>query len=294
MHTIRSMTGYGKAETIAGDRKITFEIRSLNGKQADLTLRSPAVYRSLEVELRRKLSAGIQRGKADAILTVESLQGTPNARLNTDAIKAYFTALGETCSELGVDALDPVIMSSVLRMPDVLSGCAEEASAEEAAAITKCCEVALETFNEFRIREGAVLMADIRKRIKLIEKGLENIEPFEQGRLELVKTRIITELENLKLKEGFDQNRFEQELIYYLEKMDITEEKVRLKQHCQYFVQTVETEENPGRKLGFIVQEIGREINTIGSKAGQADIQKLVVGMKDELEKIKEQLLNIL
>jgi uncharacterized protein (TIGR00255 family) len=289
------MTGYGKAATNAGDKKITLEIRSLNGKQADLTLRLPPCYRSLEVELRRKLSAGIQRGKSDAILTVENLQGAPNTMLNIGAIKSYFTAVVETCSELGIDAHNSAIMAAVLRFPEALNaGIEEETSPEETEAIMKCCEAALETFNEFRIKEGAVLMEDIMARIKLIEKGLENIEPFEQGRLEILKTRISTELENLKLKEGFDQNRFEQELIYYLEKMDITEEKVRLKQHCKYFAQTVESEENPGRKLGFIVQEIGREINTIGSKAGQADIQKLVVGMKDELEKIKEQLLNIL
>ena len=149
-------------------------------------------------------------------------------------------------------------------------------------------------FDEFRVKEGAALIKDIMSRITLIENGLREIEPFEQGRLATVRTRIMTELDELKLKEGTDKNRFEQELIYYLEKMDITEEKVRLGQHCIYFVQTAEIEENPGRKLGFIAQEIGREINTIGSKASEVNIQKIVVGMKDELEKIKEQLLNIL
>ena len=294
MQTIRSMTGYGKAEMTAGYRKFTVEIRSLNGKQSDLNLRMSAGYRSLEPVIRKELTAKIQRGKADVTLTVENLQGATNAVLNTEAVKSYFATISELCAGLDVNPRDATIMAAILRMPDVLNINNEEPEEQEIETIVKCCMEAFTMFDEFRVKEGAALIKDIMSRITLIENGLREIEPFEQGRLATVRTRIMTELDELKLKEGTDKNRFEQELIYYLEKMDITEEKVRLGQHCIYFVQTAEIEENPGRKLGFIAQEIGREINTIGSKASEVNIQKIVVGMKDELEKIKEQLLNIL
>jgi uncharacterized protein (TIGR00255 family) len=288
------MTGYGKAEITADSRKFTVEVRSLNGKQSDLNLRMSAGYRSLEPVIRKELTSKIQRGKADVTLTVENLQGAANTALNTEAVKSYFATISELCVGLGVNPHDATIMAAILRMPDVLNTNNEEPDEQEIEAVIKCCTEAFTMFDEFRVKEGAVLIKDIMSRITLIENGLREIEPFEQGRVETVRTRIMTELDELKLKEGADKNRFEQELIYYLEKMDITEEKVRLEQHCKYFVQTAETEENPGRKLGFIAQEIGREINTIGSKASEVNIQKIVVGMKDELEKIKEQLLNIL
>jgi uncharacterized protein (TIGR00255 family) len=294
MAEIKSMTGYGKAERIVENKKITIEIRALNSKQMDINFRSPQLYRTLEFDLRKLVSVMAARGKFDIVLTQELLDGEPVAVFNDIAFKAYFNSISKTTAEIGIDIDKQEIVSAILRLPEVMIADSEELSENGIKTVLKCCTEALESLNIFRIKEGEILINDILVHISNIENRLNRIEPFEKERIEKVRASIESGLDKLELTAGADKNRFEQELIYYLEKMDITEEKVRLAQHCSFFRQTVETEDMPGRKLGFIAQEIGREINTIGSKAGEVNIQKLVVEMKDELEKIKEQLLNVL
>jgi uncharacterized protein (TIGR00255 family) len=288
------MTGYGKAEKIVENKKITIEVRALNSKQMDVNLRSPQVYRMLEFDLRKLVSLMATRGKFDISLTQESLGGETTAVFNDLAFKAYFKSISKTVAEVGLCADNQEIVSAILRLPEVMVAGNEVLSETETKAILDCCSEALNALNAFRIKEGSILIADILNHISNIETNLKLIEPYEKERITKVRATIEADLNKLDLNVGVDKNRFEQELIYYLEKIDITEEKVRLAQHCAFFRQTVEKEDMPGRKLGFIAQEIGREINTIGSKAGEINIQKLVVEMKDELEKIKEQLLNIL
>jgi uncharacterized protein (TIGR00255 family) len=288
------MTGYGKAEKVIENKKITIEIRALNSKQMDMNLRSPQVYRTLEMDLRKLVSASATRGKIDLTMSQELLNGEISTVFNDAAFKSYYNSIAQAVKNVGLDVEKQEIVSSILRLPEVMITDNEELSEVEINAVSDCCSDALAALDVFRIQEGKVLITDIMNRIANIENNLELIEPYEKGRIDKVKTTIETELNNLELHSGIDKNRFEQELIYYIEKMDITEEKVRLSQHCSFFRQTREKEDLPGRKLSFIAQEIGREINTIGSKAGEANIQKLVVEMKDELEKIKEQLLNIL
>jgi uncharacterized protein (TIGR00255 family) len=288
------MTGYGKAEKTVENKKITIEIRALNSKQMDVNLRSPQIYRTLEFDMRKLVSTMATRGKFDITLTQESMDGETTAVFNEIAFKSYFKSISKTIAEVGLDVDKQEIVSSILRLPEVMITDSEELSDAETKAVLDCCAEALKSLNVFRMKEGNILIADVLSHIANIETRLDMIEPYEKERIEKVRTSIKTDLNKLELTAGIDKNRFEQELIYYLEKIDITEEKVRLAQHCAFFRQTVEDEEMPGRKLGFIAQEIGREINTIGSKAGEINIQKLVVEMKDELEKIKEQLLNIL
>ncbi|MDR1130654.1 MAG: YicC family protein [Prevotellaceae bacterium] len=294
MTGIKSMTGYGKAEKIVENKRIIIEIRSLNSKQMDINFRSPQVYRILEFDLRKLVSVMATRGKFDILLTQELLGGETAAVFNDVAFKAYFQAISKAVDEVGLNFDKQEFVSAILRLPEVMITDSEELSETEIKAVLDCCSEALESLNTFRVKEGSILIADVLSHISNIENKLALIEPFEKGRIEKVRMSIESELNKLELTMGMDKNRFEQELIYYLEKMDITEEKVRLAQHCDFFRQTAEHEDMPGRKLGFIAQETGREINTIGSKAGDVNIQKLVVEMKDELEKIKEQLLNIL
>jgi uncharacterized protein (TIGR00255 family) len=294
MAKIMSMTGYGKAERVIENKKITIEIRALNSKQMDMNLRSPQVYRMLEFDIRKLVSAMATRGKFDIVLTQELLGGETTAVFNDSAFKSYFASISKTMTEVGLDANKQEIVSAILRLPEVMVLDNEELSEAEVKAILDCCADALESLNSFRIKEGTILIADVLSHIANIENCLKQIEPYEKERITKVRASIESDLNLLVLSTGIDKNRFEQELIYYLEKMDISEEKVRLTQHCAFFRQTADTEDMPGRKLGFIAQEIGREINTIGSKASEVNIQKLVVEMKDELEKIKEQLLNIL
>lgn len=291
---IRSMTGYGKAEKEFKNKKITVEIRSLNSKQLDLNLRLPTLYRSKEMELRTDATSKIQRGKADITLSIDKAGNQSNGMLNETVFKAYFEKIASLSKGLGVDPNHPEIIAAILRLPEVMDEEKAEPDDEEIDAIMACLHAAYGAFNSFREKEGQALMLDILMRLDTIEKGLTSIEPYEKSRLETIKSRIESDLNEIISKINVDRNRFEQELIYYIEKLDITEEKVRLKQHCTYFRQVAEQDGTPGRKLGFIAQEIGREINTIGSKANEATIQKIVVSMKDELEKIKEQLLNIL
>ena len=288
---IKSMTGFGKATRTLENKKITVEVRSLNSKQLDLAIKMPGKYRSLEYDVRTLAAKGIVRGKAEIAINVETTAVESTATVNKEMFAAYYRQIREAQQAAGVaDTAD--ITSVVMRMPDVVSQEAATVSEDECAAILGCVADAIAEFDNFRQQEGAVLIDDLLARVDLIENYKVSVEPYEKSRIETIRTRINDNL--AKLAATPDNNRFEQELIYYLEKLDITEEKVRLKNHCDYFRATAGEEEQMGRKLGFIAQEMGREINTMGSKANNAEIQILVVKMKDELEKIKEQVLNIL
>ena len=290
------MTGYGKAEAVLNHKKITVEIRSLNSKQLDLTVKVPAVYRQSEYEIRNRIGKRLQRGKIDAYVSYEITGDSVPVNIDRKTFTAYFGQIREIAAENGIDwngsALDAAVVPAVLRLPEVIQNDQQTVSEAETQALKRCVEEAVDHMEQFRIQEGTILIADLLRRIDRIEQLKEEIVPFEKARAETIKTRIRENIESLGI--SFDANRLEQEMIYYIEKLDITEEKVRLQNHCKYFREVARGEEAPGRKLGFIAQELGREINTLGSKANEATIQKKVVEMKDELEKIKEQVLNIL
>lgn len=286
------MTGFGKAEALFGNKKITVEIRSLNSKQLDLNLRLPAIYRQSEYELRTLVGRCLVRGKVDVFVTVENRQVETPARIDRELFREYLRQAGDAMAHAGIGANYEALVPAILRMPEVVSTETEAISDEEHAALLAATEAAAARLDAFRVQEGAILIADLLRRVDLIEQYRNEVVPYEPVRTENVRARI---LENLaKLNAEVDRNRLEQEMIFYLEKFDITEEKVRLTNHCNYFREVAANEECAGRKLGFIAQEMGREINTMGSKANEANIQILVVKMKDELEKIKEQVLNIL
>lgn len=289
---VKSMTGFGKGEAALRNKKITVEIRSLNSKQLDLSLRLPAVYRQSEYEIRNLIARTIQRGKVDVFVTVESQAVKTSARINREVFREYLRQMNDTLSFSGIDAGYDAILPVIMRLPDVVATEAEAISEEEHAALLAAVEAAAAHLDAFREQEGAILIADLLRRVELIEQYKTEVVPFEKARTETVKARILDNLS--KLAVDVDRNRLEQEMIFYLEKLDITEEKVRLANHCRYFREVAAQEEGAGRKLGFIAQEMGREINTMGSKANESNIQILVVKMKDELEKIKEQVLNIL
>lgn len=289
---VKSMTGFGKGEAALRNKKITVEIRSLNSKQLDLSLRLPAVYRQSEYEIRNLIARMIQRGKVDVFVTVESQAVETSARINREVFREYLRQMNDTLSFSGIDAGYDAILPVIMRLPDVVATEAEAISEEEHAALLAAVEAAAAHLDAFREQEGAILIADLLRRVELIEQYKTEVVPFEKARTETVKARILDNLS--KLAVDVDRNRLEQEMIFYLEKLDITEEKVRLTNHCNYFREVASSEEGAGRKLGFIAQEMGREINTMGSKANEPNIQILVVKMKDELEKIKEQVLNIL
>lgn len=289
---VKSMTGFGKGEAALRNKKITVEIRSLNSKQLDLSLRLPAVYRQSEYEIRNLIARTIQRGKVDVFVTVESQAVETSARINREVFREYLRQMNDTLSFSGIDAGYDAILPVIMRLPDVVATEAEAISEEEHAALLAAVETAAAHLDAFREQEGAILIADLLRRVELIEQYKTEVVPFEKARTETVKARILDNLS--KLAVDVDRNRLEQEMIFYLEKLDITEEKVRLTNHCNYFREVASSEEGAGRKLGFIAQEMGREINTMGSKANEPNIQILVVKMKDELEKIKEQVLNIL
>ena len=297
---VKSMTGFGKGEAALRNKKITVEIRSLNSKQLDLSLRLPAVYRQSEYEIRNLIARTIQRGKVDVFVTVESQAVETSARINREVFREYLRQMNDTLSFSGIDAGYDAILPVIMRLPDVVATEAEAISEEEHAALLAAVEAAAAHLDAFReqegallqLAEGAILIADLLRRVELIEQYKTEVVPFEKARTETVKARILDNLS--KLAVDVDRNRLEQEMIFYLEKLDITEEKVRLTNHCNYFREVASSEEGAGRKLGFIAQEMGREINTMGSKANEPNIQILVVKMKDELEKIKEQVLNIL
>ena len=289
---IKSMTGFGKGEATFQNKKITVEIRSLNSKQLDLNLRLPSVYRQSEYELRTLIARTVQRGKVDVFVNVESQRVETPARINRELFREYLRQMNDTLAYAGIDADYDTLVPAILRMPEVVSAESETVSDEEHAALLSAAEAAAAHLDAFRAQEGAILIADLLRRVDLIEQYKEEVIPFEQARTQTIRARILDNLAQLKV--DVDSNRLEQEMIFYLEKLDITEEKVRLTNHCNYFREVASSEEGAGRKLGFIAQEMGREINTMGSKANEPNIQILVVKMKDELEKIKEQVLNIL
>ena len=287
---IKSMTGFGKGEATVDDKKIRVELRSLNSKQLDLSIKLPGKYRAAEAEMRSIITRELQRGKVDCFVSFEAATAETPAHINAEAFKAYADELRAVCEANNV-ATDS-LLSAVLRMPDVVTSEEREVSEAELAAIIDATKAACAELNNFRVQEGAILIADLLGRIDLIEKYRHEVEQYEGARVETIKARIRENIEKLQLE--VDNNRLEQEMIFYIEKLDITEEKVRLDNHCNYFREVARDEEAPGRKLGFIAQELGREINTMGSKSNEANMQRLVVKMKDELEKIKEQVLNIL
>ena len=289
---VKSMTGFGKGEAALRNKKITVEIRSLNSKQLDLSLRLPAVYRQSEYEIRNLIARTIQRGKVDVFVTVESQAVETSARINREVFREYLRQMNDTLSFSGIDAGYDAILPVIMRLPDVVATEAEAISEEEHAALLAAVEAAAAHLDAFREQEGAILIADLLRRVELIEQYKTEVVPFEKARTETVKARILDNLS--KLAVDVDRNRLEQEMIFYLEKLDITEEKVRLTNHCNYFREVASSEEGAGRKLGFIAQEMGREINTLGSKSNHAEMQKIVVQMKDELEQIKEQVLNVM
>ena len=293
---IKSMTGFGKAEITTAERKITVETRSLNGKQLDLSVKIPARYRQFEYEVRNKVAKELQRGKVDLFVTLENTSGKEaSVAINEALFKTYSEQLKALAFDAGLGDGGDVqaqILSSVMRMPDVVSTEVDTVSEDEKNALLQAVDEALRQHNEFRVHEGQVLIDDLLHRVEMIEGYRKAVEPYEKARTETIKKRILDQFAQVGV--SYDPARLEQEMIYYLEKLDITEEKVRLDKHCAYF-RTVATEEDSvGRKLGFVAQEMGREINTMGSKSNDSEMQILVVKMKDELEKIKEQVLNIL
>lgn len=289
---IKSMTGYGKATREINNKKFTIEIRSLNSKQLDLNVRMPGLYRQKELELRNAVAKKLQRGKVDLMLFFESMGEETNHVVNKQLIQVYYKDLKEAAE--GLDPADRPndYMSLLMRMPEVMRSERPELDENEWKEILTIVDDAIVAFNEFRTQEGSSLEEDLRIAVNTIMELLAAIEPYEAERVDRLKERLLGNLKDLPV--DLDKNRFEQEMIYYLEKLDVNEEKVRLTNHCKYFIETMETAAGQGKKLGFIAQEIGREINTLGSKANQADIQKIVVQMKDNLERIKEQVLNIL
>ena len=289
---IKSMTGYGKAECELKDRKITIEIKSLNSKNLDIYAKIPGLYREKELEIRNSISKTLQRGKVEIVLYYEVTDDKKGTTINSGVVKNYYNQLKSIATDLSIPESERFLQMA-LRLPDTLNVERDEIDENDWKAIQGAIINALDQLDQFRVQEGEYLKKDIENRIKLINQYKEEITPFELNRTEKIRTKLHESLSNLSDQE-IDKNRFEQELIYYLEKLDITEEKVRLTNHCNYFTEMINEPESNGKKLGFITQEIGREINTIGSKANDSDIQKFVILMKDELEKIKEQMLNIL
>lgn len=310
---IKSMTGFGRGEVAVVDaggaasgKKIVVEVRTLNSKQLDLSIKMPTVFRAAEADLRTAAGRVLVRGKADVYVSVEGGASGAVANINRELFAGYFQQIievtRETTAEMkrttpssgGVfDGLTHGLAAAILRLPDVICG-GEAAAASEAElkALHKAFDGALKALDEFRTHEGVVLLSDILSRVDAIEQLLTRVEPFEVARVDAVRARILEHIASLGI--AADKNRLEQEIVYWVEKLDITEEKVRLAKHCDYFRSTARSDEDAGRKLGFVAQEMGREINTLGSKANDAEIQRIVVQMKDELEKIKEQSLNIL
>ena len=290
------MTGYGKSEVTSGQRKFIVEVRSLNGKNSDVSIKSSILPRDKDLEFRQYITRRLVRGNIDVFLTSETVSGSEARRIDPDLFRDYFRQMSAVAESLNLDPrqdyMASLLVSSVLRMPDVVAADRDELTEGDVTAVSEAMHEAVDALIAFRTREGAVLKADLLTRVDNIESILAEAEVFESERVPAVRQRIVARMEELSLAP--DHDRLEQEMIFYLEKLDVNEEKVRLRQHCRYFRDTMEAEECPGKKLGFIAQEMGREINTLGSKSNHAGMQKCVVRMKDELEKIKEQVLNIL
>ena len=289
---IRSMTGYGIAEQTFNAKKITVEVKTLNSKQLDLQVKLPNELRAAELDFRNRIGAKLQRGKIDTVITITDTDLTQTYHIDQDIVKAYKEQIESISVQL--DIPPTADMASVLfKMPGIFNIPVENYDEAFIAKVGETLDQALDIVDGFRIQEGQTLKKDLLHRVELILNLLGQVEPFEKSRHEVIKQRIMKNLAELTTSGQYDENRFEQELVYYLEKLDITEEKVRLRQHCNYFNESCD-DDQAGKKLGFIAQEMGREINTLGSKANEVSIQKLVVQMKDELEKIKEQVCNIL
>lgn len=290
---IQSMTGYGKAEASLETGKLTVEIRTLNGKSADISIKSQLLPKDKELIVRQKLSERLHRGTIDLFLNFEPNSVSAAKKINVGLAEEYFRQISELGNRLGITADSALYMSSILRFPDIIDNTRQDVINESNwEAVEKAVDRAIELTCEYRDREGAALYRDVTGRVHNILELENEVESFDGERIEAVRAKISKAIAELQLKP--DPARLEEEMIYYLEKYDVNEEKVRLRQHCKYFMDTIDGEKYPGKKLGFIIQEMGREINTTGSKANHAGIQKVVVKMKDELEKIREQSMNIL
>lgn len=290
---IQSMTGFGKATVVVNNKKLTAEIKTLNSKQMDLQVKVPLVYRELELELRNLVARELGRGKVDVYVTSESIDTAGASQLNVEMLKSYRAQVENVAQQLNLPAPEDWY-TILLRMPDVYKQDINEAVAqEELDGVREVVAQALKATVEFRTQEGKKLYAFFKEKIAAIQHLLNEITQYETTRTEKIKTRLIEQLEQLE-QVDYDKNRLEQELIFYIEKLDITEEKIRLQNHLNYFLETLDNAERQGKKLGFISQEMGREINTTGSKSNHAEMQKIVVDMKDNLEQIKEQVLNVL
>ena len=290
---IRSMTGYGKAECLLPNKKLTIEVKSLNSKQLDTNTRLPALYKEKELEIRKQIASELERGKVDCSFNYELTDDSGSGIINEPVVKSYYEQLYRISGELGLQA-SLELLNTVMRMPDTVRSEKPDLEEEEWRTVKSGLQQALQQVNEFRYQEGKALDSDLQNRVNAISEKLVNVQQYEEDRINQIRERIGNNLASFLKKDEVDENRFEQELIYYIEKLDISEEKVRLANHCKYFLETLEESGSSGKKLGFISQEMGREINTLGSKANHAEIQRLVVEMKDELERIKEQILNVL
>ena len=294
---IKSMTGYGKAEALLETGKITVEVRSLNGKTADISIKTSMLPKDKEMAVRQKIAAELTRGNIDFFVTYEPNAADSAKKINMDLALEYYQQVSELGDKIGAVNLwskNPNdLLALLLRMPEVMDAKKQDVITEENWPVVEACiDEALKNINAFRSQEGEVLYKDVTEKVENIMDFSKQIEQYESERTDAIREKILSRFAELKAEP--DQSRMEQEMIFYIEKLDINEEKVRLRQHCKYFLDTIADEPNPGKKLGFIAQEMGREINTTGSKANHTEIQKIVVKMKDELEKIKEQSLNIL
>lgn len=290
---IKSMTGYGKAEACLESGKITIEIRTLNGKTADVNIKSSLLPKDKELLVRQKLADRLHRGTIDFFVTFEANAVSSAKHINADLAESYFRQISELGDRLGLKTDSALYLNSIIRFPDVIDNTRQDViTAENWAAVEAAIDETISNTCDYRSREGVALYKDVTGRVQNILSLENEVESFESERIAAVRAKLEKAISDLQLKP--DQSRFEEEMIYYLEKFDINEEKVRLRQHCKYFMDTIDADEYPGKKLGFIIQEMGREINTTGSKANHAGIQKVVVRMKDELEKIREQSMNIL
>ena len=293
---LKSMTGYGRITRVLGDKKISCEIKSLNSKQIDINFKLPANYREYELEYRSLIAKYIVRGKVDVVVAVEEDSLKTRPLIHKSVITAYYEQIKNISNDISIpEPCSDNWFRILLSMPDVYQTDTVSASNEDSAEILSVVKDSLLVFDKFRQQEGDTLEVFLKERIKRISLLLAEVDKYEKERVQRIKERILDELKQLSAKSDIiDQNRLEQEMIFYIEKLDISEEKSRLKCHLEYFVNTIDAEQNQGKKLGFISQEIGREINTLGSKSNHSEIQKIVVMMKDELEQIKEQVLNVL
>lgn len=289
---IQSMTGFGKGIAELSNKKIIVEVKSLNSKQLDLSTRVPSLYREKEMDIRSEVARRLERGKVELSIRTENIATETTSKINVGALKNYHSQIVDAAASAGIDTPQDWF-SVLLRMPDILVTESAELQEDEAVALMQAVKQALDQLEEFRMHEGKGLQEMFTRKLDNIGALLKEVEPYEQERVEKIRTRIIENLSKIK-EVDFDKNRLEQEMIYYIEKLDINEEKHRLADHLRYFAETMESGRGQGKKLGFIAQEMGREINTLGSKSNHAEMQRIVVRMKDELEQIKEQVLNIM